>query len=220
MTAVYTLRHPETTWNAAQRYQGRLESPWSKGGRRQARLICDSFDHPDLDAVFSSPLGRALRLGRALSTEMRAPLIIDQRLTEIGQSCWEGLTLREIQSRYPRLYEQWYTRPDLAQLPRSETLADVQARSLSALQDVFTRYPIGTVAVVTHSVVIQVLVASSLRLSLQCIHRINVSNGRITTFSGTEAPGRLLALNCTASWRTSWADLAGTDAERRERQGQ
>lgn len=197
MTAVYVLRHPQTTWNVAQRYQGRLEAPLSQEGRVQSRLASRAFAGQGLDAVYSSPLQRALYMGREIAQAADAPLCVDQRLTEIAQGEWEGLYLSDIQSRYPDIYEAWYTSPETVQLPCGERLSEVRARSLSALADLLDRYPSGHVAVVTHSVVIQILVACALSLDLRYIHRLRVSNASVTTLCGTELPVSLLALNVT-----------------------
>lgn len=199
MTAVYVLRHPETTWNQAQRYQGRLESPLSAEGRRQSRLVIQAFTRRDLDVVVCSPLKRAHYLASELAQATGAPLHVDHRLTEIGQSVWEGLHLAEIKEKYPDMYEQWYLAPDRVTFPRGENLQSVQARSVAALSDLYARYPTGNVGVVTHSVVIQVLVAASLSIGLQHIHQLRVSNASITTLCGQTAPGSMLSLNCTES---------------------
>ena len=195
MTAVFVVRHPETTWNAAQRYQGRLESPLSERGRLQARMVLRVFTGQKLDVVYSSPLKRALDLGSELARVTKASLRTDQRLTEIGQCPWEGLHLAEIRERYPEMYEAWYLRPDEVQFPGGEGLQAVHERAVSAMNDIQQRHPEGTVGVVTHSVVIQVLVAAALSLDLRHLHKIRVSNAGITTFCGTELGGGLLELN-------------------------
>jgi probable phosphoglycerate mutase len=197
MTAVYLLRHPETTWNVAQRYQGRLDSMVTGEGKQQAKVVARAFAGSPLDAVYSSPLSRALCLADELVRVTGAPLRTDYRLTEIGQGVWEGLFLHEIRSCYPDLFEQWYVRPDTVVFPGGEGLRDVAQRGLSSLADIFARYPEGNVAVVTHSVVIMALVASALGMHLRQIHRIRVANAGITTLCGTEIPGALLALNVT-----------------------
>jgi probable phosphoglycerate mutase len=197
MTAVYLLRHPETTWNVAQRYQGRLDSTVTEEGRQQAKIVASAFAASPLDAVVTSPMRRALCLADELVDVSGAPLQTDHRLTEIGQGVWEGLYLHEIKERFPELYEAWYVRPDTVVFPGGEGLSDVCRRALSALADIFCRYPDGNVAVVTHSVVIMALAASALGLGLRQIHRIRVANAGITTICGTEIPGALLALNVT-----------------------
>jgi broad specificity phosphatase PhoE len=199
MTAIYVLRHPQTTWNAEQRYQGRLESPVSAEGRMQSRLAARAFAGSPLVAVYSSPLARSLYLARELAQGADSPLIIDQRLTEIAQTPWEGLSLHEIRQRYADLHDQWYARPDLVHFSGGESLADVQLRALSVLADIYAVRPNSNVAVVTHAVVIQALAAAALSLDLRYIHRIAAHNAGTTTFCGISAPGSLLSLNSTAA---------------------
>jgi broad specificity phosphatase PhoE len=195
MTALFVLRHPSTTWNEAERYQGRLESPLSPTGFMQSRLVARTFAGTDLDAVYSSPLQRALLLARDVAQAADAPLFTDQRLTEMGQAPFEGLYLWEIEHEFPNLYREWRSRPDRVLYPGFEPVKSVQQRALSVMADLFRRCPEGNVVVVTHSVVVQVLVAASLGLDLQFIHRVRVLNAGITTIYGAEPPGSLLSLN-------------------------
>lgn len=197
MTAVYLLRHPETTWNDAKRYQGRLESPLSTQGQLQARRLAVAFANQKLAAVYCSPLRRALDLGYEIAQQVDTPVCVDERLTEIAQCPWEGLHLAEIETRYLEMFEEWYSRPDRVHFPGGENLASVQVRALSVLDDVYARHPTDHVAVVTHSVVIQVVVASILSLDLRYVHNVRVSNAGITTLCGTALPGSVLTLNNT-----------------------
>lgn len=197
MTALYILRHPQTTWNAEQRYQGRLEAPVSQEGRIQGRLASRAFAGTPLAAVVSSPLSRALYLAREIAGAADAPLVIDQRLTEVGQTPWEGLYLDQIKQRYPDLHALWYSRPEEVRFPGGERLIDVQQRACSAVADIYRRYRDRHVALVTHSVVVQVLAASALDLDLRYIHQLPVHNAGVTTLCGEAAPGRLLSLNVT-----------------------
>lgn len=211
MTAVYVLRHPQTAWNAQSRYQGRLEAPLSREGRTQAKLLARAFAADPLDVVVSSPLSRALILGRDVAHAADAPLTIDNRLTELGQAPWEGLFVAQIRERYPDLWRQWHTEPERVHFPRGESLSAVLARAVSVVTDITTRYPYGNVALVTHSNVVQVLAAHALHLDLRHIHGITVENASVTTFCITEGAWTLLSLNVTSYvYRTPAASAAAS----------
>lgn len=195
MTALFVLRHPQTTWNVAERYQGRLDSPLSDEGRAQMTLVVGSFAARELNAIVSSPLQRSLEMAQALAERTGAPLRVDQRLVEMGQGEWEGLHVSEIRDRYPEMYEQWYQTPDTLRFPSGEDLCAVRTRALSAFGDIYRLNPSGNVVVVTHSVLIQVLVATALCMELRHIHRLRILNAGITTLCGSEAPGTVLSLN-------------------------
>src|SRR5947209_17214551 len=117
MTAIFVLRHPQTTWNKAERYQGRLDAPLSAEGRRQCVLAARAFQGDAIDCVVTSPLSRARVLGEAIATSTGASLQTDARLVEIGQGEWEGLHVSEIRARFPGTFKEWHTRPDHVRFP-------------------------------------------------------------------------------------------------------
>lgn len=203
MTVVYVLRHPETIWNATKRYQGRLESPISPLGQLQARVAADTFEDVPVDAIYSSPLRRALYLAEQLQTVTESQILVDQRLTEMGQSAWEGLYLSEIRALYPSLYQRWYSRPDQVRFPDGESVDDVASRALSAFSVIFERHPDGSVAITTHSVVLQALTALALGLDFRYLHRLKIDNAKVSTFLGNRAPGTVLSLNADTPRRVS-----------------
>jgi probable phosphoglycerate mutase len=112
MPIVYLVRHGETDFNVAHRLQGHYQTSINARGREQARhcagLLHDLFERdqrrPEDNAYVSSPLRRAcetmelIRAGLGLAP---AAFALDDRLKEIAYGEWEGLTLPEIQARYP-----------------------------------------------------------------------------------------------------------------------
>lgn len=199
MTAVYLIRHPQTTWNVESRYQGRLDAPLSPQGRREARLLAAALKNHRFDAIYTSPLQRAQALASEVAEASGSPVEVDERLTEIAMGPWEGLYRQEIEDAYPELYSRWYTDPESVRFPGAESLEDVMSRTCSSMADIFAGHPAAHIAVVSHSAVIRVLVIAALGLGLRSFHMLHMSNAGITTICGTEAPGRLLTLNSLES---------------------
>lgn len=197
MTAVFMLRHPQSRWNSLKRYQGRLDPPLSEEGKRQVRALARVFPSRSLQAIYSSPLQRARHLAEEMARATKADLVCDSRLTEMAQGPWEGLYVSEIRQRHRRLFDLWYSRPDLVRFPNGESPSDVQQRGCSVLEHVFREHPDTSVAVVTHAVVVQVIAAASLALHLRHLHNIRIGNGSITTLCGSGVAGSLMTLNDT-----------------------
>lgn len=197
MTALFAIRHPETTWNAEGRYQGGLDAPWSGTGQGQARLLARAFQGCPIAAVYTSPLERASGLARQIASAADAPLEADDRLREIAMGQWEGLYRKEIIERFPDIFRDWYAAPDTVSFPGGETLATVASRARSLVADIFARYPTANVVVVSHSAVIGTLVLDALGLPLSALHRIHLANGGVSTICGGAPPGALLSLNVT-----------------------
>jgi broad specificity phosphatase PhoE len=130
----------------------------------------------------------------------------------MAQGTWEGLHLSEIRTRYPDQLSRWHSRPDLVRFPGGEALVEVERRTSGAFQDIFNQFPGGTVAVVSHSVVVQVVASWSLHIDLRFLHSIKISNASVTTLCGSSCPGKLLSLNVTQALYGSPFDSARAES--------
>jgi broad specificity phosphatase PhoE len=148
------VRHGESEAIVARRFQGRLETPLSATGRRQAALVARRLarplDRPALPvpagpplAIVHSPLGRAAETATAIRDAAVAaeafaapiPLRPDQRFLEIGQGEWEGLPSAEITANQGDLLARWRRTPTLAWAPGGERLAEVRERVAPGLAE-------------------------------------------------------------------------------------
>jgi broad specificity phosphatase PhoE len=96
--------------------------------------------------------------------------------------------------------------------PGGEALVEVERRTFGAFEDIFSQFPGGTVAVVSHSVVVQVVASKSLHIDLRFLHSIKISNASVTTLCGSACPGSLLSLNVTQALHGSPVDSARAEA--------
>lgn len=157
---IFILRHGETVWNFLGRFQGRSDSPLTGLGRKQAlrqRAILQARgDLPD--AIFSSPLGRAVETSRIVF-EAGAGIRLDDRLQEIAFGSWEGLTRDQIKSQIDCPFESglWNFRS-----PGGEDFDAISGRARQFLDDLR-----GPAVVVTHGTTSLVLRGLCMGLDLQ-----------------------------------------------------
>ena len=151
------LRHGESVAITEGRFQGRLDTPLSPLGERQAELAGDRLAHPGrppqiaLPAVAPieiacSPLGRAAATAEAAAAALRAvhgasgprprP---EPALLEIGQGPWEGLERSEVEARYGAELEAWRRSPHTSNAPGGELLVEADRRVRAALPAVLDR---------------------------------------------------------------------------------
>jgi broad specificity phosphatase PhoE len=139
MPVLFYVRHGETDWNVEQRLQGHRDTALNTRGRVQAAhcsgvlrdlLACERGAATDC-AYVSSPLKRARETMEILRAGLELPArayAVDERLIEIAFGEWEGLTLAEIEARWPnavaeRERDKWGFTP-----PGGESYRDVTAR--------------------------------------------------------------------------------------------
>jgi probable phosphoglycerate mutase len=107
MTAsvIFLIRHGETVWNAAGRYQGQKDSPLTPLGRRQAGLLGHLIARqlPDRSPLraYVSPLGRARETAAIVDQVVRLEAIDEPRLLEVTVGSWDGLSIHEIDAKFP-----------------------------------------------------------------------------------------------------------------------
>ena len=99
------VRHGQSEWNAAGRWQGRADPPLTMEGQRQAAAaarVLGSFD-----AVVASPLLRAAETATIIAEQLGiGPVLVEPDLMERDAGEWEGLTRGQIEMDWPGYLEQ------------------------------------------------------------------------------------------------------------------
>jgi uncharacterized phosphatase len=97
------IRHGQTEWNLAKRWQGRAESQLTDLGRAEAaRAAVHLAAMEPFDEMWTSPLIRARDTAEILAQALSIPEIhTDPRLIETDVGAWEGLTLSELERGWP-----------------------------------------------------------------------------------------------------------------------
>src|SRR6187397_119767 len=100
---IFLVRHGETEWNRARRYQGWSDSPLTPLGVAQAEAIGRRLSAvPEAAAadIVASPIGRARRTAEIIAECLghNPPLRLDDRLREISLGSWDGRDRREIKA--------------------------------------------------------------------------------------------------------------------------
>jgi broad specificity phosphatase PhoE len=174
------LRHAETDWNRARRFQGWQDSPLSAPGREQAEAAARLLAAAPLAAVWSSPLGRARETAALIAAPHRLPVREAEAFKEMGFGEWEGLTRDEVQARFPEALQAWAEAPHEAAWPGRESLAAVRARALAGLATLRQAHAGETVCLISHGITCRVLILEALGLGLDRLWSIQLSSTGIS----------------------------------------
>jgi probable phosphoglycerate mutase len=156
MAALWFVRHGQSTWNAAGRWQGQADPPLSALGRAQAERLADRLAGAGVALLAASDLARARETAEILGARLGLVPRFDPALREHDVGAWSGLTRAEIERRWPEQLAR-FLGGDLALRPGGgESRLALRARVRSALVRLEASAP-GPVAVVSHLGVLRAL---------------------------------------------------------------
>ncbi len=139
-------RHGETDWNRDGRFQGHADPPLNDLGREQARALADLLEQEPLDAIYSSYLRRAHETAQIIAERKGLRVSVDPELRERDVGQWTGLTVAEIEERFPDQIRLWRE----GTISAGESRESLSARVVEAARRIARAHPDGHVLVVTH----------------------------------------------------------------------
>jgi probable phosphoglycerate mutase len=155
---LFLVRHGETDWNAAGRWQGQTDIPLNARGREQAREVALRLRAEGLRSIASSDLLRARATADLVAAELGLTVNhLDAGLRERRFGCFEGLTREEVAARFPEAWAGYLADPGPA-LPGGESRDELVGRLLPAVASAAARLP-GPLLVVMHGGAMRALLA-------------------------------------------------------------
>jgi len=129
---IWVTRHGQTRLNRAKLMQGLTDEPLNETGIRQATDARTKIGNITFDAVYASPLDRAVKTGAIVGGVDPGDVIIDSRLIEVDFGKYE-------QKKYfllgPAMTLYWAL-PEVFPAPKTvETTASMKARSSEFLRE-------------------------------------------------------------------------------------
>jgi broad specificity phosphatase PhoE len=163
-TRFYFVRHGESEANRRNIIQGRLDPGLSRAGRAHAEAAGRWFSQQDVDAVFTSPLLRAVATAKAIAnaTGLQEPVILPS-LVELDTGVFSGKSLKTIQAQYPEIWRE-FRRRSWEVVPRAERIASLQSRAFAAWSHLLEHARAGhrRIVSVTHAGTLQWLIRASM----------------------------------------------------------
>ena len=127
---IYIIRHGQTELNNRNVLQGRSDCPLNEKGRQQASAAKEKLAEVRFDAVFCSPLIRAVQTAKILVPA--AEPVVDARLIEMDYGPYEGLGLDRLPPEVLTFFEDFVHNPAPAGM---EQLGSVVRRAGAFMED-------------------------------------------------------------------------------------
>lgn len=193
---LFIVRHGETDWNRAGRFQGQRDTDLTEYGLSQADKVAEHLRGHRFDAVVTSPLSRARVTAQKIfdAADCDTFEVIDA-LTEINHGDWEGLLSTEVSERWPDVLKTWHTKPHTVVMPGDggESLRAVQLRTMAAVEDIASKYG-GDVLLASHDAVIKVMLCAFTDAPLSSFWSFQIANCSLTIAELRERHGARISL--------------------------
>ena len=138
---MYVIRHGETEWNRLLKLQGRTDIPLNDNGINMAHKASEGLKNVNFTRIITSPLSRAVETANIIKRDRDIPVIIDDRIIEIGFGANEGCEYdKNKPDQYPEL-ARFFREPDVYVPARGgETIEQLKNRTAEFLRDIMARY--------------------------------------------------------------------------------
>jgi len=192
-------RHGETASNRDGLGLGLQDVPLTERGHHQAEALAEALADAKVDAIYSSPLRRALDTAKAIASRHGLEVVVDEGLTEMDVGELDGLTFEEMRGRYPEFLSRWLgEEAGTLRMPGGrESLQEVQERAREAVRRMAQRHGRETVVAVTHNFTIHALLCDALNMSICDFRRLRHDLAAISTLDIRDRRSGVVRLNDT-----------------------
>lgn len=172
---------------------GNQPIPLNPVGERQARACAEALAHTPIAAIFTSPVLRAVQTAEIVGGPHGLPLRPLSGLSEIGVGEWINRYWQDFADDPAK--RDWYSHPDRARPAGGETLREVQARAVAAVQQALESVKDGACLFVSHGDVIRAILSYYLELELAFVRRALIDHASVSGLEVAGESAQLLFLN-------------------------
>jgi broad specificity phosphatase PhoE len=167
----------------------------SPAGVEQASRLPQRLARVPLEAIYCSPLERAMETARPLADHRRLDLQTRDDLLEIDFGEWTGTPIDEL--REGERWVRWNSFRSGQRVPDGESMIEVQSRIVALMLSMRSAHPGGTIALVSHGDVIKAALAWCLGVPLDLFQRIEISTASISVVTVVDDGPWALCVNAT-----------------------
>lgn len=179
-TRLFIVRHGLVDAGWRGRLYGGLDVELSAEGREQARQAARILRPVDFAAVAASDLERAVWGAERIAEGRNLAVRRLAALREIARGDWAGRPIEVLRNEQPGALEAWFADPEHRRPPGGESVADLRARALPALEELASDNAGQDVAIVAHGWVLRAVVGWVLGLPSERLRDIHVPPASIT----------------------------------------
>jgi|SRR5688572_24897857 len=194
MTTFFLIRHAHCDGVGQVLWGRRRDVHLSADGRSAARTLAQRVAPNRLDAIYSSPLERAVETAEAIAKHCdRVPVRVIESLNELDFGDWTGVSIESL-DRDP-LWQRFNSVRTRTPIPGGESILDAQTRIVDELKRLTVTHDNGQVAIVSHAEMIKIALAYFAKLDIDRPDLFNVPPCSVSVLELTETRAGAMAVH-------------------------
>lgn len=183
MVTILLVRHGQNDWVKQKRLAGWIDGVHlDETGRKQAQEAAARLAHLPIAAVYSSPLTRCRETAAYIAEAVQLEVEELPAIGEVRYGEWEGAEIEKLSKEKAWYAVQHY--PSRFRFPGGESLREVQARAVDALEEVALRHDSRALIVaVSHADLIKLVLAYYLGVHIDLFQRIVISPASVSVLA-------------------------------------
>ncbi len=169
---IYLFRHGETANSTEVCFNGHFDVELSGKGKNQFREWAQVFKEESFTAIYSSNLARTRISAKILGEPHQLEPIAYSELRELCFGDWEGLSVTQVEEKYPNQLEERMKNIEAFKVDGGETFWQLQERVVAMFEKIVSRHSNEKIAMVCHGGVNRVILSHLLEIPIKRIFRI------------------------------------------------
>ncbi len=172
---IYLLRHGHVENSDRNCFNGHYNADLSSLGLEQSQEAAKILSDRPIKAVYSSDLKRSHRGAQEIAKLHGITSEPLKELREISVGKWEGLTLEEVNEKYPGEIERRFKNIETSKVDGGETIEEVHNRVIPQFMTLALKHLDETIAIVAHGGVNRIILCHLLEIPWKNIYRMKQS---------------------------------------------
>lgn len=165
--SLYFLRHGQTPQSKSNLFCGSgLNPELTSDGEAMAKCFAQAFERIKWEAVYASPLKRAVKTAQLAIGSKDHQITLDEDLKEIGFGEWEGKSIEQVNSEFHDDYIRWMADPAWCPPTKGETAVAIAERGMRVVDRIRHQVASGNVLIVSHKATIRIILCNLLGIDV------------------------------------------------------
>lgn len=148
MLNIVLIRPGSTDYDVQQRIQGSLDIPLNNQGAAEAAQVAEQLRDKGLEVVYAPASQPSLETAEIIARILNIKRKKFDRLHNLNQGLWQGMLIKDVRRKQPKVYRRWQEQPENVCPPEGEMLGEADERVRAAVVKIMKRRKEGVVGLV------------------------------------------------------------------------